>query len=34
VEDDLLKKTDQAANSRGLSRSQMISAGLRLLLID
>ena len=34
MEDDLLKKTDRAANSRGLTRSQMISAGLRLLLVD
>ena len=34
VEDDLLKKTDQAANRRGVSRSQMISAGLRLLLVE
>ena len=33
VEDDLLKKTDQAAHRNGLTRSQMISAGLRLLLV-
>jgi hypothetical protein len=33
LEDDLLKKADKLAHRRGMSRSQMVAAGLRLLIV-